>query len=297
MVGSGCGEGAVGRGSFGEGQGTVVTLLLYANFVMARPVDIVTRRVVVFTRATRRRGRSISKIVGSTAKRPMVNTDILRGKAAGNAVASFSNEFALGMVPNAALVVSCVNCGAMRVGAMTKRPVGLALARSDRVLRRIMIMKCNAVHGGSLANSMMRVGPSGVTSRGPASIRSILHNAPKLRVNCSTSTGNDSTSVLLHKRGSLNAGTDPVVMLSNVTFCNRLSRVGPSSVTRVSILGSTSSTTVCNTGTTTNIVVVAAGGNGRNGPIVGMNTGLSISEGSSCHSCFSTTNCLGFRRS
>lgn len=58
-----------------------------------------------------------------------------------------------------------------------------------------------------------------------------------------------------------------------------VTNLGPTSVRDVAMLGSTTTATVCNTHTTGNIVIVAAGGNGTNGPRVAFSAGLSCSPG------------------
>lgn len=265
-------EGAVGSGSFLGGQGTLATLLLYANFITARPFDIVTRRVMATMRAIRRRGRSMSNAVGSPMKRPIVNTDVLRGNAAGNAVASFSNGFALGITPKTALIVSCVKCGGRRVGIVPKGSLGVVLRRSARALRRIIMINCNIRGGSSIANSIASM--KGRHLKGlpiAGMLRTIRNTTTNIAVARASSVPNSTPSTLIHNRGSVGTGSKPCVIISNIPVDgskNALGSVGPGSVRSVRVLGSTSTATVCNAGNTGNIVLVAAGHNASNGPAV-----------------------------
>ncbi len=89
-----------------------------------------------------------------------------------------------------------------------------------------------------------------------------------------TRPNESGTSVRVHKIGSLgSAKKDPLILLSNIR-CS-FSRVSPSAVRSVSILGSMS-TTVCNVGTTGNIVLIASGGKDGNGPHVRCGKGTKV---------------------
>lgn len=64
-------------------------------------------------------------------------------------------------------------------------------------------------------------------------------------------------------------------MVSNVVASPKIS-FGPTSTRSVRVLGSTSTTTVCNSHTTGNIVVIAAGGNAGNPVGIGMDMGRAL---------------------
>lgn len=55
-----------------------------------------------------------------------------------------------------------------------------------------------------------------------------------------------------------------------------LGSIVPDRIRSISMLGSTTSTTVCNSQTTGNIVLVAAGGNGRKGLAFGCSNGMNF---------------------
>lgn len=221
------------------------------------------------------RGIAVANIMGSRSNRPLVNIGIVRGKAAGNSVASISNGCDISMGKNGAvLIFSCVNCVSRRVPIKGRGALGIAVGRSARRLRRIIIVNCNATGGGSLAKTVSAIGTRDLRGRAPHSIRSLLETGtPNISVKTSIGTRN-ATSIRVHNGGALDTKSSPLCILSNIVFGNSLSSVGPVSIRSVSILGSTDSITMCNTGTTGKIVTVAAGGNGANGPIIGFGSGF-----------------------
>lgn len=224
-------------------------------------------RVMIFTllllgdALTFTRGR-IGNVIASGAKRPLVKIGMIRGNAAGNIVASFGKRFALGMTRKGALMFSCINCAARRV-AMGKSSLGVVVRRSSGALSRIIMMNCNDVDHGSMADSVAAIGTSGLGMKICSSPKRLLRNGiPNLAMMRDDSPASNATSVSLHKTSSLHANTTvrPCCIVSNVPNVS-LDLVTPRSVRDVSMLHSTSTATVCNSGTTGNMVLVAAGGN------------------------------------
>lgn len=209
-----------------------------------------------------RRGRgTVANVVGSMGNRPVVNTGIIRGNAAGNAIASVRKEFSLGITPNTALMISCVKCAADRVIINGGASLTVDLGRSSRVLSRIIIINCKAVGGGSLANTITTIGNSSLTTHGAARLSATLRNTTSnIAMAHSGDTPKTATDVRVQNIAAVNRA-DPLIVMSKVP--KSVGRIGPRSMRDVSILGSTTSTSVCNSHTTTNIVMVAAGHTGR----------------------------------
>lgn len=136
------------------------------------------------------------------SNRPVVNIDIHIGNAKDNAVASFSNGFAIGTSGKSVLIVSCINCGALRLslggGAALKM---VSLKRSARALRRIMIIKCNMRGGMSDINSVTATGKSsllGVNDIGSIS-RTLRNRVPNIiTVGSASGPKTSGTSLLVH---------------------------------------------------------------------------------------------------
>lgn len=218
--------------------------------------------------AIRRAGGVANGIAGAT-NRPVVNTAMLRGKgAAGNAVASVSKGFAVGLPTGTALDVSCVKCVARRVRIKCRASFGMMLGSSAGALSRVVIMKCNSRGGTGLANTISSIGVSRTLKSHPllGTTSTLRKTIPKLFISGNNGTPKADGSFRVHKTCSLNIGgsskackgaVGPLMLVSGIR--KSVSVVGPRSVRSVGILGSTTSTTVCNTHTTKNIVLIAAG--------------------------------------
>lgn len=220
---------------------------------------------------TRRMG--MGNVMGSTANRAIVNTSIVIGNAGANAIASFSNGFRMRYTPNSALIVSCVKCGARRMG--TSSGVRMALRRSTGSLRRMIMANCAARGGTSLANSITIISAGGLGADSRASpVHTLRNHIPNVAIAASNSPVN-SKAIHVHNVNSFGSSRSPLCVVSNIPAGVTLGALGAGSVRDVRILGSTTSTSVCNSHTSGNIVVVAAGGNGGNdGITISFSTGL-----------------------
>lgn len=208
----------------------------------------------------------VGNAVGSSTKRPVVNTGMVLGKStAMKDVASVSNGFSLSIPDGTALRISCVNCGARSIPVKGGSFLGVALGRSARALSRIIIMNCNSRGGIGIVNSVTSISDGTLRSHTIPSISGVLANRVSNIAVARRDNGpkRSTNAVHVHNINSFKTAPDPLILMSKLP--NSLDSLAPTSVSGVSILGSTSSTTVCNSHTTGNIVLMAAGGKGRNG--------------------------------
>ncbi len=231
-------------------------------------------------------------IVRTKDKRPIVNTAIVIGKAAGNIITSVSNSCSVATGTKSILRYLYVKCTTRRTAMRTKKNgVSFLLSVSSRVLRRAIIINCNALGGSRLINSIRGISKRILRSETGTSLAHSLRNRiPNLGVVRASNGPARKNRMCVQKktadcitRKKKGAGATCSVKRRNTTLMlvsnirNRLSDIGPSSIRDVSMLGSTSSSIICNTHTTCNMVLIAAGGDGSRG--VSMGCGNSISFG------------------
>lgn len=208
--------------------------------------------------------RGIANGIGSSSNRPIVKTDIIMGNGgAVKAVASFSKGFVLSIPTGDILIVSCVNCIARRIPATKGGSLRVILGRSAGALSRIIIVNCNARHGNSIADSMTDIGTSGFMGKTIGSIKRLVRKGmTNLTVAGPGNSPAKDARVHLHNAGAVNkTGATPLMLVSKVP--KRLNAITPRSIRDISILGSNSTTTVCNAHNAGNIVLVAAGRTGK----------------------------------
>lgn len=201
---------------------------------------------------------AIAKAIASTRGGPLVNTTIIMMKAASNIVASFSNGCAVGTTSNRSLGFSCMNCRRRAIGISNHDIVGIGLSR-NRLLSRIIIVNCNAIGGDRLANTITSISNgrlrTGITHDTSTTLRKEITN---IAISTTGNRPKRNLGVGIHNVDSLDTA-DPLCIVSNI--CNSVGVISPTSVRSVRILGSTSTTTVCNSHTTGNIMLIAAGNN------------------------------------
>lgn len=256
-------------GGVGPGSRVGATLLVYT---LASVSPTFTGNAVMGTSGlghpaadVRRRGGMTAKHIISGRNRPLVNIAIVRINASGKAMASLSKGFSLDLGgPGNGVAVACVNFGPRALA--TTDGVRVAVGSRSGRLGRIMIMNCNARGGIGLANSMSSMSDGTLRDHPVRGMRDKLRNVvPNIAVDNAGNTPNvSSNDVGMHNIKALGSSS-PCVLVSNMRS-NAVDDLSPGSVRDVSMLGSTTSTTVCNSGTTGNIVLVAAGHNGDNGP-------------------------------
>lgn len=248
-------------------------------------------------------GGEIAKIIGSMVKRPLVNTGIIRGNEdAGKIVASFGKGFALRISRSTSLIIDCVKCLTRSVPAGKGKSFRVVLGRSAGALSRIIIAKCKSFGGTACAKSTSILAARGLRTLPIISIKRVVRSGvPNVDIITNASSRpNTGAALQMQKITSVGTSARPLCMLSKmpVPSCSldgfadvsRTKKVkfvralGPTSVRDVAILGSTTSTSLCNTGNTGKIILVAAGGKGRNGLHIGVTTGCKVASFTcACH--------------
>lgn len=228
----------------------------------------------VATAAMCTRGMSIGKAIISAGNSTVVNTDIgILGGSSINAVASLSKGFALSIPRSTAgLRVDFMKVGSIITAIGPNGRLGIILRRSGRALSRIMIMKCKASHHKSLANTVSSI-DRGILGSVPVASTTTTVAKGLTNIGMITASKSPSTAVrvAMHNNNSVARSGSPLCVISNFRI-DGVGSVPPNSVRDVSILGSTSSATVCKTGNTGNIVLIAAGDNGTKGARVSFGT-------------------------
>lgn len=216
----------------------------------------------------------------SRANRPLVNISMGMGSTPGKAVAGLSNGFSVSMTGNTALRVSCIKCGAIVMGTRSA-PVRVILGRSDRVVSRMIMINCNSRGGIGIANTMNVIGSRMLRThpmRGMSrTLRNIMPNLG-LSIGGNNNSLSDRVDVGVHNANAVNSNSksSPLMLVSNVR--NDLGAMGPGSVRSMSMLGSTTSTSVCNTHTTFNIILMGAGDKRSKGPEIACSNGIHFSS-------------------
>lgn len=253
--------------SVSQMSGIAYKLLFYLAakmFTTNRGIRLLASSQVRGTIPSRMKG-AIAVVIRSRVK-PMTKTGIIIGKAAGKGVSSVSKGIILRGIPGgSALIVSFVNCAARRIGIDGRTAVRIGLIRSTGTLRRIIIVNCNSLSGGRIADTVASLGTSSlVINIDKTSVSTSLRNGVNnLIVGGLKDTGSNA-AFRLHNVASVGSKGTPLVIVSNFPN-NSVHSLARSSVGSVSILGSTSTNTVCKAHTTTNIVLVAAGDNSSAG--------------------------------
>lgn len=217
----------------------------------------------------------------ATKNRRVPNIAMTMGKRAHNAVASVSNDCRVRIGNGRDLVFSFMNCRAMAVPMGEHGIVGMRLGRTTRVMSRMIVaIPCNATGGSAFAKSTDCVTTNAVRGTRIDDMSGTLRKAmTNLRSFSSDNRPKSSTAVLVHKINSMGTSAGPLCIISNIPCSNTLSSVTSSSVTSVAMLGSTTSTTLCNSHTTGNMVVVAAGRKGGSDtPAIRLSTGCNFSD-------------------
>lgn len=234
-------------------------------------------------RVRTRRLRVGNMIASSSSGRPLVKTAISMGKTPNQKIiASVSNHCSLRIRTSSGfLIISCIKVGAIRIGIPGGNILGIVLHPRSLDLSRMIIAKCKGFSGSSFAKSTGALQTSVLGGIPMLSIRRGLRNvAAKIGVASTSNRPKTGRDVHVHNVNSFGTSGRPLFIVSNMPIASNdvktnantsttcvggtgagiVDALGPTSVRGVAIVGSTTTTSLCNSHTTGKIVLVAAGG-------------------------------------
>lgn len=135
-------------------------------------------------------------------------------------------------------------------------------------------MNCNDSGGHSLVTSMSAMGTRRVSGVPIAGVtRNLTNHSPNLVMRTGNNNIGTAPSVDVHNNNA------PLFIVSNMIHDSiSFHGLSPSSVRSVSVLGSTSTATICNSHTSGNVIRMIAGDNGTNEVDVSCSFGVSFSR-------------------
>ncbi len=249
---------------------------------------VISGAVVLDSRVSEGRiGQVISNVMLSPSSRPLVKTVILLSGDRVCALASTSNTFIVVISKESpSLAMDYLKVGSTGVGPGGRSFVVMEVARSFRLLSRIIIAKCRGVGGTGAADSFRAIATGRVSHRCSGSVMNGLRKGMSNLINCGGNLGKRNRSALaVHNVDSFRTEAGPLVIISKLPVRNSVRAIGPCGVRSVSILGSTSTTDVCNTETSGNIVMVDAGRTHRRGLIIRFDNSIAVDRGVGCSGC------------
>lgn len=253
-------------------------LYLLVLLLVDYPLDVFTR------------GGAVANAIHSTVS-IIVNTSMAIGNGGSiNAVASVSNGFGLSMPTSTGrLIISFMNCSGRAMLVNDGARFSVALGRSDIVLSRMITVNCTGMGHESLAKTASSISTKRLTTMPMvATTRTLRNGTTNIGVIATNNTPNTGIRIAIHNNASVARDAGPLCVMSKFRVRSTLAGVSVGSVRGVSVLGSTSSATVCKTQNSGNVVLVAAGSKGGNGARIacgacfsfsGLSGGLSVVSG------------------
>lgn len=284
----------------GSTRGTIKGLI----FFLSKPVgwrscgvDIVGGRVVLFvtvffTDMLRTRAVGVEKAIASADGRALPNMSVAVGNARAKAMDSTGNGCDVETREKGILRFAFINVMGRSIAMKGRGIVGVRVTTSTVGLSRMITVKCNVTGGDSLANTITSVGSRGLAGSGMKAIAATLRKlTTNIRIAANSMGPNKSTSIIVHKMNSLQTNDRPLCVISNVPMRKNLRSLSSNSVRSVRVLGSTSSTSVCNSENSGNMMLIAAGGNADKGTGVSLGTSFNARQVLGGRSLVGTRRC------
>ena len=168
-------------------------------------------------------------------------------------------QFTINNVPeNAHLVFSYTGFGVQEVTVTGKTSITVSLAEQVSGLNDVVVVGYGTSTKKDLTGAISQVKATQLENENPRSVQDMLRgNAPGLNVGFDPSTKGASASLQVRGQGSLNASTDPLIVLDGVIYPGTMADINPNDIATIDILKDASSAAVFGARSANGVILIS----------------------------------------
>lgn len=275
---------------------------------ISRPLLLAMRRVthgllclLLFTQFTVAQSTgfpaTITGKVHDTKNAPMEGVSVMIKGTKRGVTTNSSGSFTITNVPvNATLVFSYTGYADQEVSVKNTSPLTIALAEKTIGLNDVVVIGYGTTTKKDLTGAVAQVKATQFENENPRSVQDILRgNAPGLDVGFDGSTKGSNGSLQVRGRGSLTAGTNPLIILDGAIYPGGLEDINPNDIGTIDVLKDASAAAVFGSRGSNGVILITTK-KGRIGkPTITINSNVGLNKVSSKPHLLKADEFLSFR--
>ena len=185
---------------------------------------------------------------------PVIGANIME-KGTTNGV-NFDGFFTLNVSSGATLVVSYIGFAQQEIPVKDKRDFVIRLAEDSETLNEVVVIGYGSARKRDLTGAVMQVKSAQLENESPSSMQDLLRaNVPGLSVGFSAGP-KPGGSLLIRGKNSINAGTDPLIVLDGVIYPGDLADINPNDIEQIDVLKDASSAAIYGARSASGVIII-----------------------------------------
>ncbi len=195
-------------------------------------------------------------------------------------ITNAAGTFSIANVPeNATLVFSYTGFADKEVAVKGTAPLTVSLTETVTGLNDVVVIGYGTTTKKDLTGAVSQVKATQLENENPRSVQDILRgNAPGLDVGFDGSTKGSNASLQIRGKGSIKAGTTPLIVLDGVIYSGGLEDVNPNDIATIDVLKDASAAAVFGSRGSNGIILITTKKGKIGKPIITINSNYGVNK-------------------
>lgn len=187
---------------------------------------------------------------------PVIGANIMEKGTTNGVISDFDGFFTLNVSSGATLVVSYIGFAQQEIPVKDKRDFVIRLAEDSETLNEVVVIGYGSARKRDLTGAVMQVKSAQLENESPSSMQDLLRaNVPGLSVGFSAGP-KPGGSLLIRGKNSINAGTDPLIVLDGVIYPGDLADINPNDIEQIDVLKDASSAAIYGARSASGVIII-----------------------------------------
>ena len=187
---------------------------------------------------------------------PGIGANIMEKGTTNGVISDFDGFFTLNVSSGATLVVSYIGFAQQEIPVKDKSDFVILLEEFSETFNEVVFIGYCSARKRDLTGAVMQVKSAQLENESPSSMQDLLRaNVPGLSVGFSAGP-KPGGSLLIRGKNSINAGTDPLIVLDGVIYPGDLADINPNDIEQIDVLKDASSAAIYGARSASGVIII-----------------------------------------
>ena len=187
---------------------------------------------------------------------PIVGANVVEKGTTNGTISDVEGDFSLKIDSDASITISFLGYVQQEISVRNKTNITVKLIEDSKSLDEVVVIGYGSARKRDLTGAVAQVKSSDLQNESPSSMQDLLRaNIPGLNVGFSAGP-KPGGSLQIRGRNSINAGTDPLIVLDGVIYPGDLSDINANDIEQIDVLKDASSAAIYGARSASGVIII-----------------------------------------
>lgn len=225
----------------------------------------------------------------------IIGANVMEKGTANGVISDIDGNFSISVAPNATLVVSYIGFTQQEVAVKNNKSLTISLLEDTQTLSEVVVIGYGSARKKDLTGAIMQVKSSQLENESPSSMQDLLRaNVPGLNVGFSSGS-KPGGSMIIRGKNSINAGTDPLIVLDGVIYPGDLADISPNDIEQIDVLKDASSAAIYGARSASGVIIITTKKGKSEKPTINFDASIGVATQAVKEKVFGADNFTSWR--